>query len=69
MLFECLMTYIVFKLKILIFRDFKTLKLSLITEFQLRFTDFSNSFNEMKLFADPFGTDVVAPEIFQMDLI
>ena len=43
---------------------------SLINKFELRFSDFSESFSEIKLFADPFGTDVTnAPEMFQMELI
>ncbi|KAI6655301.1 General transcription factor II-I repeat domain-containing protein 2A-like [Oopsacas minuta] len=43
---------------------------SLIDEFKLRFSDFSDKFDEMELFADPFGTDATnAPEMFQLELI
>ena len=43
---------------------------NLINEFELRFSDFSDRFTEMKLFADPFGIDATnAPDIFQLELI
>ena len=43
---------------------------NLINEFELRFSDFSDRFTEMKLFADPFGIDATnAPDMFQLELI
>ncbi|KAI6648549.1 General transcription factor II-I repeat domain-containing protein 2A-like [Oopsacas minuta] len=43
---------------------------SLIDGFKLRFSDFSDKFDEMELFADPFGIDATnAPEMFQLELI
>ncbi|XP_069492317.1 general transcription factor II-I repeat domain-containing protein 2A-like [Ambystoma mexicanum] len=43
---------------------------NLLNEFKNRFSDFREHSDELKIFADPFGTNVTnAPDMFQMELI